>query len=117
MTDHNKKGWPWPGTWKVVCDVCGVQHPSSRVKKRWDGLMVCEKDWEPRHPQTLYRYHPHTSVPDFIRPEPPNQFVQFCDIFSSSGFADMATADCARADQASPSYETLVDLTTNGHES
>jgi len=28
---------------------------SSRSRKRWDGLLVCEADWEPQHPQDFVR--------------------------------------------------------------
>ena len=38
-----------PGTWNVVCDVCGVYFKSDQVLKRWDGFMVCKQDWEMRH--------------------------------------------------------------------
>ena len=96
MTEHNRKGWVWPGNWKVVCDVCGVQFPSSKIKKRWDGLMVCEHDWETRHPQTLYRYHVHTSVPDFIRKEyQAGETLLVCDAYSILPRADFGTAGCA----------------------
>ena len=37
------------GVWKAVCGVCGFKFNSNELKKRWDGLYVCEKDWEPRH--------------------------------------------------------------------
>jgi len=106
----------WPGNWKVVCDVCGFWFPSSEIKKRWDGLMVCSKDFEARHPQTLYNYRHHTSVPTFVRKEPTETFVHVCTIQGSSGYADMGEADCARADWTSMSYLALLDLTKNGHE-
>jgi hypothetical protein len=36
------------------------------MRKRWDGLLVCRKDWEPRHPQELIRVPAETgqNVPD-----------------------------------------------------
>ena len=37
------------GTWNVLCDVCGFKFKNVDIKKRWDGLMVCFDDWEPRH--------------------------------------------------------------------
>lgn len=113
--DRNKKGWPWPGNWKVVCDVCGFQFPSSRVKKRWDGLMVCEDDWETRHPQTLYNYKSHDSVPTFVRPEPEEDFIQVCDITASSGYVGLAEAGCAQAGNNQFTYEFLLEFYTNGH--
>jgi hypothetical protein len=107
----------WPGNWKVQCQSCGLQYPSSEILRRWDGLLVCKKDYEPRHPQTLIKLKAETAVPDFVSaPVNPDVFVFFCDIFMSSGYADMAAADCARADSlGSLPYATLHDLTTNGH--
>jgi hypothetical protein len=105
----------WPGNWKVSCDVCGFWFPSSDIKKRWDGLMVCAKDWEERHPSTLYKYHDHPSVPSFVRKDAPDTFIQFCTIESSSCYADMATSDCAKADNTQFTYAFLLDLSTNGH--
>lgn len=49
--------------WKI-CEVCGFQTRSSRTFKRWDGLLVCEADFETRHPQ------------DFVRGSLDNQSVQ-----------------------------------------
>ncbi len=43
------------GQWKVVCDVCGWRFPSSQVRKRWDGQVVCEADYETDHPQKHIR--------------------------------------------------------------
>lgn len=37
------------GIWAVTCAVCGFDFDSDKVKKRWDGVWVCEDDWEPRH--------------------------------------------------------------------
>ena len=35
------------GEWNVICDVCRNKVKSSSVKRQWDGLIVCENDWEP----------------------------------------------------------------------
>jgi hypothetical protein len=40
--------------WRI-CDVCGFQCRASQTSKRWDGLMVCEADFETRHPQDFVR--------------------------------------------------------------
>jgi hypothetical protein len=39
------------GDSKSCCDVCGFDYKRSQLKKRWDGALVCNKDWEQRHPQ------------------------------------------------------------------
>lgn len=43
------------GDWKAVCDSCGQRYLASELRKRWDGLMVCSKDYEPRHPQDFVK--------------------------------------------------------------
>ena len=44
------------GSYNVICDVCGRKYKNTDVKKRWDGLLVCSKDYELRH------------IADFIKP-------------------------------------------------
>lgn len=105
----------WPGTWRVICDVCGFEYASDQVRKRWDGLIVCDRDYEERHPQTLYNYKHHISVPAFIRGEPEDSFVFFCAIDHQSGYAGLAAADCARAGNTMYSYDFLFGLSGNGH--
>lgn len=41
--------------YKAECDVCGFVYEARELKKRWDGLMVCKHDWEPRHPLDFFR--------------------------------------------------------------
>lgn len=54
MARHSHQG-PWPGSWRVVCDVCGLQFPSTSMQTRWDGLIVDSKCFEYRHPQDFVR--------------------------------------------------------------
>lgn len=91
------KHGPWPGTWKAVCDVCGFEFHSGVMKKRWDGLMVCEKDFEHDHPQKFIRVRPDTCVPPWTRPEPPPVYILYCSLTESQGIAGIGTAGCARA--------------------
>lgn len=39
------------GDWVVWCQVCGRKYNGPDLRRRYDGLMVCDKDWETRHPQ------------------------------------------------------------------
>jgi hypothetical protein len=48
----------------LVCEICGFDYRKSQMQQTWDGKWVCEKDWEPRHPQ------------DFVTGVPDNQAVQ-----------------------------------------
>lgn len=43
------------GSWNALCDECGQKFKSFDLKKRWDGLFVCSRDWEPRQPQDFVR--------------------------------------------------------------
>lgn len=65
-----------PGDYWMVCEVCGFEYRSSRMRKRWDGANVCEKDWEQRHPQEFMTYvsDDKQSVPN-SSPEPADYFL------------------------------------------
>lgn len=54
--------------WRV-CDVCGFEYRASQTRKRWDNLIVCQADFEERHPQDFVRGRAdRQTVPD-PRPE------------------------------------------------
>ena len=104
----------WPGNWKVACQVCGFWYPSSEIRRRWDGLLVCEKDWETRHPQSLIKVQGERHFPSFVNKEPsPDQFVLVCGLTGVAGYADMGTSDCARAENTTYSYQFLLDVNGN----
>lgn len=69
------KGDPW-----AICDVCGFKHRKSELRKRWDGLTVCEPDWEPRHPQESVRGRKDKIFVDNPKPRPADIFVEPGDI-------------------------------------
>jgi hypothetical protein len=58
------------GNWNALCDSCGRKYKASSLRKRWDGLMVCEEDWEQRHPQDLLRVQREQISVPFSRPYP-----------------------------------------------
>ena len=77
------------GDWKANCDVCGFTFKASELKDRWDGLKVCEKDWEMRHPMDLIKApDPQKAVP-WTRPEPTDQFVTVDYVASTVGVQDL----------------------------
>ena len=57
------------GDWNAICDVCRFKFKASDLRRRWDNLMVCEKDWEPRHPQDFIRAIPDMQALPWTRPE------------------------------------------------
>jgi len=109
-----KIGWPGHG-WKFACHVCGFWYPSTEIRKRWDGVMCCSKDWEPRHPQTLIKVRGEKAFPPFVSKDvTPDPEVFFCDIFKASSYAGMCTAGCAQAGPYRFTYSFLLDLSSNG---
>ena len=62
------------GNWNAICDECGKKYKFSELKLRWDGLYVCEREWEIRQPQDYLKgIADHMSVP-VSRPEAPNLY-------------------------------------------
>ena len=86
------------GSWLVICDVCGREYKSNDLRLRWDGLMVCDGDWEPRQPQDFVHGVADKIVPPFTRPEPADVFAFVCTPITTQGISDYGQADCARAD-------------------
>lgn len=53
--------------YKAECDVCGFVYEARELRKRWDGLMVCEHDFETRHPLDFFRVRNDTHELPFVR--------------------------------------------------
>lgn len=99
------------GTWSVICDVCGFRFRSDEVKKRWDGLITCEKDWEIKHPQLTIRVPKEDIAPPFTRPEPAEISVgPVCYFHSRQAYADIGEADCMQADITTISYSLAKEM-------
>ena len=63
------------GNWIAMCDVCGRKYKASTLKKRWDGLMCCDHDWEIRQPQDFVRGIADTQIAPWLRSEPSDSFI------------------------------------------
>lgn len=63
------------GQFNVICDVCGKKIKAGEVKHRWDGFVVCEDDWEERHPQDFVRARQDKISVPFTRPRPTDAFI------------------------------------------
>lgn len=94
-----KKTFWRDGDYSAICDVCGFKFKASTLKERWDGLKVCSKDWEARHPQEFLRVIPEQNKLVWTRPEPIDSFSLVCTLITSQGIAGIGVAGCAR-----PSY-------------
>ena len=75
------------GDWNAICDICGRHVKASELQKRWDGFMVCEMDFEMRHPQDFVRGVADFQAPPFTRPEAADSFVTVINIASISSSA------------------------------
>jgi hypothetical protein len=63
------------GTWNLICDVCGKKIKACDSKKRWDGLIVCHKDFEFDHPQKFLRVRSDPRAVPYNRHEAPDVFI------------------------------------------
>ena len=63
------------GEWNLICDVCGKKIKAHKAKHRWDGFVVCEKDYEPRQPQDFVKARVDKITVPFLRPRPVDVFV------------------------------------------
>ena len=70
MGKGRSPGWERNNHW-VLCDVCGFATRVKDIKMSWDGLAVCPKDWEPRHPQDFVRGKEDNTAP--VGPSRPDQ--------------------------------------------
>jgi hypothetical protein len=84
------------GSWNVICEVCGRKYKSDQVRKRWDGLIVCEADFEQRHILDFIRAVPDNQQVAYQAPEPTDTFVSIS--YFDLGEADIGLADFAKAD-------------------
>lgn len=99
-----------PGAWNVHCDVCGFKYKSDQIKKRWDGLMVCPQDWEMDHPQKYLRVTEDRQTVPFVRKQNDDTFELVCYLWDISCYADIAAADCSKADNTQYTYSFLYNL-------
>jgi len=56
------------GEWNVTCDVCSKKIKSHEARKRWDGFIVCQDDYEIRHPQDFVKAQTDKITVPFVRP-------------------------------------------------
>lgn len=73
------------GEWKAICDSCGVEFLASELRKRWDGHMVCQDDYETRHIADFIKApKPEKALP-WTRPDGPVREITTTYISESVG--------------------------------
>jgi hypothetical protein len=83
----SNKGLIW-GDWNAWCEVCGFKFKASKLRKRWDGLMVCNDDWEHRHPQDLIKVPKDDQTVPWAAPEPADEFITVDYVGAGTGVQD-----------------------------
>lgn len=63
------------GDHNAVCYVCGFERKASEMRLRWDGVYVCQEDWEIRQPQDFVKGAEEGTSPAWTQPEAPNTFI------------------------------------------
>lgn len=94
--------------WNVICQVCRRKIKASEAKKQWNGLIVCESDYEERHPLDM----PQPVVIDeqplpFTSPPLEPEYIYSCSGAGVSGIADYAVAECSICDNDTGVFDTL----------
>lgn len=86
--------------WNVTCDSCGKKLKASHTRHRWDGFIVCDSCWEPRHSHDFIKVRYDKQEVPFSR-RPQETFIdvpyteQACTPLTRTASADFGTADCA----------------------
>lgn len=73
------------GNWLAVCDECGRKVKASSLRLRWDNLMVCPRDWEPRQPQDFVRAKVDIQAVPWSRPEASDTFIVIGGMLQENG--------------------------------
>ena len=64
------------GDHNAICYVCGFERKASEMRLRWDGVYVCQEDWEIRQPQDFVKGAEEETAPAWTQPEvTPDQFI------------------------------------------
>ena len=69
-----QKDYHSPWNHNAVCDVCGMKFKGNELRKRWDNLMVCDHDFEERHPQDFVKGIIDRQNPPYVRDMPELEF-------------------------------------------
>ena len=97
------RNWLRLGDYNAICDSCGRKFKASTMKKRWDGLFVCEHDYEIKHPQLSLRVHGDKQTVPIPRPDQiVDTFVNSCNIANSQGIAGTGVAGCMVSGKTAP---------------
>ena len=98
--------------------MCGKKVKAHKAKHRWDGFVVCEKDYEPRQPQDFVKARVDKITVPFLRPRPVDIFTQvtyICTPEGSSGVVGLAVAGCSIVGRTESSHYYSPTLAIAGY--
>ena len=101
-----------PGSYNAICDVCGLKYKASELSRRWDGAMVCEADYETRHPQEFVRARRDNPKLPFIRPDIDSEDIAItldCNAFEFETTTNVAFQSMLQA-WANPTVPFIYDV-------
>lgn len=71
-----RRDWFNLGDHNAICYVCGFKRKASEMRLRWDGVYVCQEDFEIRQPQDFVKGAEEEMAPAWTQPEVvPDQFT------------------------------------------
>lgn len=97
------------GDANAICDTCGFKYKLSELTMDWRGLMLCEKCWEPRHPQEFLRGVPDKPSEGVENPRPDTPPV-----FTGNGYAVNTPSFPAPGSAVKNTTADTVDITISG---
>ena len=99
-----------PGSYSAICDVCGLKYKAEELSRRWDGAMVCEADFETRHPQEFVRARRDNPKLPFIRPDMDDSvtFAGTISLINAAGDLENTSKYTTREDSSSNSVITAT---------
>lgn len=87
------------GDWNAVCDICGFRFKASQLKKNWKNEMVCDADFELRHPQEFVRVQPEKISVPWARPENDILTGPACFLWDQTAYAGLGSCGCMQSGQ------------------
>lgn len=82
-----------PGNWNAICDRCGRKFKANQLRRTWEGYMVCDRDWEPRHPQDYVKGVKEAPNVPFVR-RPADVAIEACTLRGRQSVAGWGVAGC-----------------------
>lgn len=103
-----------PGNFWRICEVCGFKYRASQTARRWDNLIVCDADFEERHPQDFVRGRKdNQTVPD-ARPEPVDAFLGPLNTVTTAAASAGATSLTVESTARFEAGDDIAVIATNG---